>query len=124
MSGSIKVLVVDDLVRARQSIKALLATWPPVAELQEAADGDEAIAVACAWLPDAVVMDIQMAGLSGLAATRAIKARWPWMKVVVLSMYGDYEAQARAAGADAFVSKGEPPARLIGALEAAIGPEC
>lgn len=80
--------------------------------------------MACAWLPDAVVMDIQMAGLSGLAATRAIKARWPWMKVVVLSMYGDYEAQARAAGADAFVSKGEPPARLIGALEAAIGPEC
>jgi hypothetical protein len=46
------------------------------------------------------------------------------VKVIVLSMYGDYEAQARSAGADAFVNKGEPPVRLLDALEAVAGPTC
>jgi DNA-binding NarL/FixJ family response regulator len=52
---------------------------------------------------------------------RTIKARWPHIKIIILSMYGDYEAQALEAGADAFVNKGEPPARLLQALDAVAG---
>lgn len=120
-----RILIVDDLARARQSVKALLSTYPSVDGLKEAANGREALALAESWLPDAVLMDVCMpdpegAALDGLAATEAIKARWPQMKVIVLSMYGDYEAQALAAGADAFVNKGEPPARLLQALDAAV----
>jgi DNA-binding NarL/FixJ family response regulator len=117
MSDQMKVLVVDDVARARQSIKALLATLPQVEAMCEATNGRDAIDMMGTWLPDAVVMDIQMAEMDGLEATQIIKSRWPSVKVIVLSMYGDYEAQARTAGADDFVNKGEPPARLLAALE-------
>jgi DNA-binding NarL/FixJ family response regulator len=124
MSDQMKVLVVDDMARARQSIKALLATLPQVAAMCEAANGQEAVDLVSKWMPDAVVMDIQMAEMDGLEATRIIKARWPSVKVIVLSMYGDYEAQARTAGADAFVNKGEPPAQLLAALETVARSHC
>jgi two-component system NarL family response regulator len=61
-----------------------------------------------------------MPEMDGLEATRLIKARWPQVKVIVLSMYADYMADALAAGADAFVSKGEPPERLLGTFTAVI----
>jgi DNA-binding NarL/FixJ family response regulator len=118
---SIRILIVDDLARARQSMKALVGTLPNVAALKEATNGREAVDLAESWTPDAVLMDVVMAEMDGLQATRAIKARWPQIKVIVLSMYGDYEAQALEAGADAFVNKGEPPARLLQALDAVAG---
>ena len=71
--------------------------------------------------PDAVLMDVCMAEMDGIEATQTIKARWPHIKVIVLSMNGDYEAQALEAGADAFVNKGEPPARLLQALDVVAG---
>lgn len=98
-----------------------MGTHPQVAALKEATNGREAIALAESWGPDAILMDVCMAEMDGLQATRTIKARWPQIKVIVLSMYGDYEAQALAAGADAFVNKGEPPARLLQALDTVAG---
>ena len=116
-----RILIVDDLARARQSMKALVSTLPNVTALKEATNGREAIALAESWTPDAVLMDVRMAEMDGLQATRTIKARWPQIRIIVLSMYGDYEAQALEAGADAFVNKGEPPARLLQALDAVAG---
>ena len=119
-----KVLIVDDMARARQSIKALLATCPQVQEICEAADGREALELVAQWMPDAVVMDIQMAEMDGLQATGLIKAQWPGVKVILLSMYGAYEEQAHAVGADAFVNKGEPPTCLLDALARIAGDTC
>lgn len=116
-----RLLIADDSARTRQSIRALVSTHPAVEALSEAADGCEAVILAETWVPDAVLMDIRMPRMDGLQATRMIKARWPNIKVIILSMYGDYEAQALAAGADAFVNKGEPPTRLLQALDSVIG---
>ncbi len=121
MSEHLKVLIVDDLARARQSLKALVGTHPAVAALNEAASGREAVAMVETWSPDAVLMDVCMAEMSGIEATKTIKTRWPGIKVIVISMNGDYEAEALAAGADAFVNKGEPPARLLQALDGVAG---
>ena len=121
MSGHLRILIVDDSARARQSIKALLGTHPAVDALREATNGCEAVALAETWTPDAVLMDVRMAEMDGLEATRMIKARQPHIKIIIVSMYGDYEAQAFEAGADAFVNKGEPPTRLLQALDAVIG---
>jgi DNA-binding NarL/FixJ family response regulator len=84
----------------------------------EAVDGREAIASVQKHVPDVVVMDVCMPEMDGLQATRITKARWPQVKVVVLTLYGEYEVEAMAAGADAFVGKGEPPARLLSILSA------
>ncbi len=116
-----KVLIVDDMARSRRSIQALLATCPNVTGICEASNGNAALELVARWLPDVVVMDVQMAEMNGLEATQMIKSKWPATKVIVLSMYGDYEVQARAAGADAFVNKGDPPACLLHALECVAG---
>ncbi len=116
MAGHMQILIVDDQPRARQSLKALLATWPQVEEIREAANGQEAMRLVEESRPDVVLMDVRMPEMDGLEATRLIKARWPQVKVIVLSMYADYMADALAAGADAFVSKGEPPDRLLATL--------
>ena len=73
-----RVLVVDDLPDNREPLRALLNTLnpqPPVIELQEAADGQQAVAVWEAWQPHIIFMDMRMPVVSGEEATRQIKAR-------------------------------------------------
>jgi DNA-binding NarL/FixJ family response regulator len=113
-----QILIADDQPRARQSLKALLATWPKVDGVREACSGQEAVRSVEEALPDVVVMDARMPDMDGVAATRVIKERWPRVKVVVWSMYPEYEAEARLAGADAFVTKGEPPQQLLSRITA------
>lgn len=126
MNEHLRILIVDDVARARQSIRALVGTHPAVTALQEATNGREAIVLVESWTPDVVLMDVCMPdplglALDGIEATRTIKAHWPDIKVIVLSINGDYEAQALEAGADAFVNKGEPPMRLLRVLDAVAG---
>ena len=59
-----------------------------------------------------------MPDMDGIEATRLIKARWPQIKVIVLSMYPDYAADALEAEADVFLNKGTPPEELLSTLAA------
>ena len=120
MQEPIRILVVDDQPRARKSLKALLSTWPRVAEIHEASNGREALQLVKELQPDAVLMDVRMPELDGLKATMQIKALWPQVKVVVLSMYAEHRDEALAAGADAFVGKGEAADRLLDLLSVLI----
>ncbi|RPJ02648.1 MAG: DNA-binding response regulator [Chloroflexi bacterium] len=120
MIDKIDVLVADDQHRARQSLRALLSTWPPAGVVLEADSGREALRVVEESRPGLVLMDARMPEMDGLQATLQLKIKWPQIKVVVLSMYGEYEAEALAVGADAFVGKGEPPDRLLRVLSAVI----
>jgi DNA-binding NarL/FixJ family response regulator len=112
----VRILIADDQKRTRQSLRALLSTSLPEIEIWEARNGVEALRLAEDKQPQLVVMDISMPEIDGLEATRGIKTRWPQIKVLVLSMYRDRQEEARAAGADLFVSKGESPERLLCAL--------
>ena len=111
-----RILIADDQKRARQSLRALLATSLQGTEILEAVNGAEAVRLAEEARPRLVVMDILMPGVDGLAATREIKSRWPEIRILVLSLDADRRAEALAAGADLFVSKGESPERLLCAL--------
>ena len=113
MNEQADVLIVDDQLRARQSLKALLATWPLIGQTQEATNGQEAIQRIEQVQPNLVLMDVRMPVMDGLQATRHIKRHWPQIKVIVLSMYGDYQVDALAAGADAFMGKGESPENVL-----------
>jgi YesN/AraC family two-component response regulator len=117
VNKKIKVLIVDDQPRSRQSLKALLATWPAVAGIREAANGVEALRLAEEHRPDLALIDVRMPEMGGLETTRRIRDRWPGICIVILSMYSDFEPAALAAGADAFVTKGEPPEVLLRILE-------
>jgi YesN/AraC family two-component response regulator len=115
---SIRLLIADDQPRARQSLKALLATWPQAQEIREAANGKQAVALVEEFQPDVVLMDVRMPEMDGLEAARLIKARWPWVKIIMLSMYTEYAADAMTVEADAFFSKGAPPEQLLDTLTA------
>jgi CheY-like chemotaxis protein len=116
MVKTIRILIVDDQRRARRSVKALLATRFQLTETCEADNGIEAIRCVEECKPDVVLMDARMPGMDGIEATRIIKTISAHVPVIVLSMYPEYQAAALAAGADAFISKGDPPERLLEAL--------
>ena len=111
-----RLVIADDSPRARRGQCAILAYQPGVKIVGEAADGEEAIRLVETLQPDGIIMDVRMPGLDGLAATRLIKGRWPQIKVIVLSMYATYRAEAIAAGADNFLVKGCPAGELLDAI--------
>jgi DNA-binding NarL/FixJ family response regulator len=115
MAGQIKVLIVGSQPRARSSLKALLATAPEVQEILEAKDDRETLGLVAERQPDVVLIDARVPEIDhwGLETTRSIKMRWPWIKVIILSLYTDYALLVLERGADAFVSKGEPPDKLL-----------
>lgn len=107
-----RVLIVDNQARARQSMRALLDAWHQNEEVREAANGIEAVQLAEGFQPDIILMDARMPGMNGLEATRLIKATRPQIKIIMLSMYPELKAEALSAGADAFVSKSDLPDEL------------
>jgi DNA-binding NarL/FixJ family response regulator len=107
-----RFLIVDDTSRARQSMRALLEVWHPHEEVREAANGTEAVQMAEEFQPDIILMDARMPRMSGLEATQLIKAKWPQIKIIILSVFTDYQALAIEAGADGFVNKGDTPETL------------
>ena len=116
-----RVLVVDDQKRTRQSLKVLLKTLPGTVEVEEAINGREAVQLAPDLQPDLVLMDALMPEMDGVEATRQIKQICPRAKVIVLSMYSEYQSQAAQVGADAFVSKGDPAERLVATIATVLG---
>jgi DNA-binding NarL/FixJ family response regulator len=116
MMQHIRVLIADDRLSSRNGLKALLATRPGIEIVGEAADGQEAIQFVEQCRPDVVLMDVRMPLIDGLEATRIIKDRWPEVKVIVLTMYPTHQAEALAAGADAFLVKGCPAEDLLEAI--------
>jgi len=99
--------VADDHPVVRAGLRMLLATQPDMEVVGEAVDGDTAVERALEFKPDVVVMDLTMAGMDGLAATREIVNRLPHTRVVVLTMHDneEYLRQALEAGATGYVLK-------------------
>jgi DNA-binding NarL/FixJ family response regulator len=99
------VLVVDDNRGFRELLKTVLAGL--VDEVNDCADGDRAVAAYVARRPDWVLMDLQMARMGGLEATRRLLAVDPTAHVVILTQYDDahWRAAASAAGACGYVLK-------------------
>jgi DNA-binding NarL/FixJ family response regulator len=106
----IRLLVVDDQELVRQGLSGLLAIQPDFQVVGEAANGQQAIAQVERLHPDIVLMDIQMPGMDGVAATREICQRFPTTKVLVLTTFDhtEYIAQALKFGAKGYLLKDTP----------------
>ncbi len=107
------LLIVDDNAKARSALRALLLTETAVSHISEAANGQEAIAHCQQFAPDVVIMDVQMPGLNGLEAASFIKREQPEIKIIIMSMDASFAADVEDSGADAFISKSSPPAKML-----------
>ncbi|MET9546711.1 response regulator transcription factor [Streptomyces sp. NPDC006627] len=124
MTGSIRVLVVDDQFLIRAGLVGLLRAAPGIEVVGEAGDGDEAVELAARTRPDVVLMDIRMPGMNGITATTKIlaQAAEPAPRVLVLTTFDldEYVYGALRAGASGFLLKDSGPDRLLAAV-AAVG---
>lgn len=114
---AVQILIVDDQPRARDSMKALLSTCAWIGEIREARNGREAVELCGKSQPDVVLIDVRMPEITGPKAILLMKALWPQVRVVALSMYPEHCQEALAAGADAFVAKADASEELLATLE-------
>ena len=100
-----KLLIVDDNADMRRLIMGLVRDLAET--INECSDGADALAAYIEYQPDWVLMDIKMARLDGIAATRQLIAAFPEAQIVIVTDYGDAKlrAAAKAAGARAYVVK-------------------
>jgi len=120
MDEPIRVLVADDHAGFRSGLEALLATQADFEIVGQAEAGDAAVAQALALQPDVVLMDLNMPGLDGIAATRRIVDTSPHIAVLVLTMADNDAAvfDALRAGARGYLLKGADRAELTRAIRA------
>ena len=107
MSEKIRVLLADDHALVRQGIRQFLEGDEDIEVVAEAADGGRALQLVEELRPDVVLLDIQMPGMSGVEATRQIKARFPEVRILILTAYDDdpYVFALLQAGADGYLLK-------------------
>ncbi|MGW2404529.1 response regulator [Streptomyces sp. NPDC001739] len=114
----IRVLLAEDQSMVREALAALLSLEADLEVVAQAARGDEVVATARAHDVDVALLDIEMPGLTGLDAAAALRRELPGVKIVILTTFGrpGYLRRAMEAGADAFLVKDAPAARLADAV--------
>jgi len=120
-AGSVTVVVADDQSAVREGLVLLLGTLPGITVAGEAADGNAAVSLVTELRPQVVLMDLNMPGCDGVAATRRIAQEHPGTRVVVLTTYADDESiiGALQAGALGYLTKDATRAEIGRAVHAA-----
>ena len=117
-----KVLLVDDHVMVRQGLRSVLEGYADLQVIGEASHGEEAIMLVEQLEPTIVVMDINMPGVNGIEATRRIKAKYPHMIIIGISVNTEEENQTamKQAGATSLLTKEAAVDELYVAIQKAL----
>ncbi|MEA3309498.1 MAG: response regulator [Chloroflexota bacterium] len=117
-SEKIRVMIVDDIAETREQLRKLLSFDPDIEVVAMLQSGEEAIESVSEVLPDVVLMDINLLGIDGIAATRKLLDVTPTAQVIMLSVQGeaDYMRQAMLAGARDYLTKPPSADDLLNAI--------
>jgi DNA-binding NarL/FixJ family response regulator len=117
---TLRLLIADDHALVRKGLRAVLAAVPGFEVIGEAVTGREAVERATELQPDVVLMDLQMPGGGGLAATREILQLSPHIRVLVVTLFEDDDSvfAALQAGARGYVLKDADEEELVRAIRA------
>lgn len=116
MSKNLRILVADDQSDVRYALRTLLQLVKElhVEVVGEAADADTLLNEVASLEPDVLLVDWKLPGLRAIAYLRAL---YPRLRIIVLSVRAEARQSALDAGADAFVFKGDPVERLVEAIQ-------
>jgi DNA-binding NarL/FixJ family response regulator len=112
-----KVLLADDQVKVRSALRLLLEQQTDIEILGEAVDSTGVLDWVRVTCPDVILLDWELPGLQAVQLVRAVREVCPGTRLLAMSGRPESRATATAAGIDVFVSKGEPPERLLAGLE-------
>ena len=115
---TIRLLLADDQALVRGALATLLDLEPDMTVVAEVGRGDEVVGAARDAQPDVALLDVEMPGLDGIEATRALRAALPEVKVVIVTTFGrpGFLRRALVAGANGFVVKDTPARQLADAV--------
>lgn len=117
---TIRVLLADDQALVRGALAALLSLESDLEVVGQVGRGDEVVAACrgCGAPPDVVLMDVDMPGMDGLAATADLRRALPAVKVLIVTTFGrpGFLRRAMASGAAGFVVKDTPADELAEAV--------
>jgi len=119
MADKLTVLLVDDHALVRKGFRRMLEDDAAIAVVGEASEGEEAVRLALELRPKVVVMDCALPGISGIDATRRIRAKMPDAIVLMLSMHSEDTLirQALEAGARGYILKNALELDLVSAIK-------
>jgi DNA-binding NarL/FixJ family response regulator len=114
----IRIVIVDDHAIVRAGLKQMFAIMPEMEVVAEAIDGESALAILRVTRCDILLLDINMPGFSGPDLIARVKAHWPTLPILVLSMHDTAQVASRAlkAGSDGYVTKDSEPEVLLAAI--------
>jgi DNA-binding NarL/FixJ family response regulator len=112
----VRVLLVDDDPLLRSGLKLMLAPEERIEVVAEVSDGDEVLAAVDRHRPDVVLMDIRMARVDGIAATRLVRAQARPPAVIVLTTFDELVVRGLEAGAVGFLLKDSSPGEIVEAI--------
>ena len=117
-SGAIRLMLADDHRMLREGLRRSM-TERGFDVVGEARDGAEAVDLAAALQPDVILMDVTMPELDGVEAARAVRERYPNIKVIMLTMHADQDVLAEAirAGANGYLVKDCSTDEIASAIE-------
>jgi len=117
----VKVAIIEDVRSLREGIGLLIGGTPGFQCTGSFRTMEEALDKICFDLPDVVLVDIGLPGLSGIEGTRLLKERYPNLTLLILTVYEDDDRifAALCAGACGYLLKKTPPARLLESLKEA-----
>lgn len=118
----IKVIICDDQAIVRDGLEMLLKLEQDIEVVGVAQDGAEAVDLAEVHQPDLMLMDLKMPGMTGVEATRRIRAKHPEIKVLVLTTYDDdaWVFDAIRAGASGYLLKDTPRGQVVEAIRGTV----
>ncbi|MCH6269440.1 response regulator [Neobacillus citreus] len=115
------VIIVDDQGIVRDGLKMLLSLNEEIRIIGEATNGEELIALLERMTPNVILMDIRMPVMNGIEATKAVKEKYPNVKVLILTTFNEdeYIFNGLKNGADGFILKDSDLKEIIKAIKAA-----
>jgi two-component system response regulator DesR len=117
-SAPIRLLLADDQALVRGALSALLGLEPDLEVVCEVASGDAVLDAVRLHHPDVALLDVEMPGLDGIAATALVRKEFPDVRVLIVTTFGrpGFLRRAMQAGASGFVVKDTPAAQLADAV--------